>query len=50
MLALYIAVPRTERLVYIILRERTKKLIEPRIGAFKGFLMQSLPKLRHIRE
>ena len=50
MLALDISVPCTERVVYIVLRKRTQKIVETFISSFKGFLMKSLPKLRHIRE
>ena len=48
--ALDISVPCTERIVYIVLRERTQQIMKPLIGSLKNLLMQAAAKLWHIRE
>ncbi len=45
-----ISVPYTERIVYIVLRERTQQIMEPRIGSLKSLSVQAAAELRHIRK
>ena len=40
-----ISVPSTERIVYIVLRERTQQIMESRIGSLKNLLMQAAAEL-----
>ena len=49
-LALDISVPCTECIVYIVLRERTQQIMEPRIGSLKSLSVQAAAELRHIRK
>ena len=46
--ALNIAVPCTDGIVNVILRERTQHFVEPWVGFVNYFPVQALPKLRHI--
>ena len=48
--ALDISVPCTECIVYIVLRERTQQIMEPRIGSLKSLSVQAAAELRHIRK
>ena len=49
-LALDISVPCTECIVYIVLRERTQQIMEPRIGSLKNLLMQVVAEFWNIRK
>ena len=45
-----ISVPCAERIVYIVLRERSQQIMKPLIGSIKNLLMQTVAELRYIRE
>lgn len=47
---LNISIPCTKRIVYIVLRERTQQIMEPRIGSLKSLSVQAAAELRHIRK
>ena len=45
-----ISVPYTERIVYIVLRERTQQIVKPLIGSLKNLLMQVVAEFWNIRK
>ena len=48
--ALDISVPCTERIVYIVLRERSQQIVKPLIGSLKNLLMQVVAEFWNIRK
>ena len=48
--ALDISIPCADRIVYIVLRNRTQQIMEPFIGSFKNLPVQAATELRHIRK
>ena len=48
--ALDISVPYTERIVYIVLRERSQQIVKPLIGSLKNLLMQVVAEFWNIRK
>ena len=45
-----ISVPCPERIVYIVLRERTQQTVKPLIGSLKSLSVQAAAELQHIRK